>query len=101
MSWEAIRCVSKMTEQELWHPKRTECPVLLNRITNAAEEAIKLLAERDRAVELLHEIANSNGFTRGQINDSRSMILAPCVFDLDSEGVERLIKFFRALEGKQ
>jgi len=56
MSWEAIRCISKMTEQELWHPRRTERPVLLNRITNAAEEAIKLLAERDRAVELLRKV---------------------------------------------
>ena len=95
MNYEAIRDL-------LAHSPETRfAEVVIGNPNEIWSELRGLMAERDRAVELLREIANSNGFTRGQINDSRPMILAPCVFDLDSEGVERLIKFFRALEGKQ
>ena len=59
MSWKAIRCISKMTEQELWHPRRTERPVLLNRITNAAEEAVKLLPKFLQAMAMLEDLAQT------------------------------------------
>ena len=101
MSWEVIRVFEKIDKKVLDDIiDGLDRPGYRNAVVGAAEEAVKLLKERDRAVELLREIANSNGFTRGQVNDSRPMILAPCVFDLDSGGVERLIRFLRGLEGE-
>ena len=59
MSWEAIRGLSKYSKLELWDSERTAKPILLNNITNAAEEAVSLLKEHDRAVELLRQVGNS------------------------------------------
>ena len=59
MNWEAIRRIGKMDESELWHPKRTERPILLNNITHAAEGARELLPKFNQAVELLKQVGNS------------------------------------------
>ena len=61
MSWEAIRGLSKYSKLELWDSERTAKPILLNNITNAAEEAVSLLKEHDRAVELLRRLVNAYG----------------------------------------
>ena len=94
MSWEAIRGLSKYSKLELWDSERTAKPIMLNNITNAAEEAVSLLKEHDRAVELLRQL-------RGIIHHELDPAKDSGYYVYDPEGIVEIEidPFLRKLSG--